>query len=157
MNGHDRKKTSSAGSTKPSGPVKASTYSTTAHSSKDRLEHDIRSNLYRLISRTQASSTICPSQVARAMHADDPKVYPDWRALMDPVRDLVWGDVKVGKVQVTQKGEVREYAGRGDIRGPIRVKRGPKWDRVDIEADKGEVDLEQGKDEEAERKDGDEG
>jgi hypothetical protein len=91
------------------------------------------------------------------MHADDPKVYPDWRALMDPVRDLVWGDVKVGKVQVTQKGEVREYAGRGDIRGPIRVKRGPKWDRVDIEADKGEVDLEQGKDEEAERKDGDEG
>ena len=59
---------------------------------------------------------------------------------MDPVRDLVWQDVKVGKLQVTQKGEVRTYVERREIKGPIRVKRGPKWGEVDVDAHGGDVD-----------------
>lgn len=74
------------------------------------------------------------------MHADDKKIYPDWRALMDPVRDMVWQDVTVGKLQVTQKGEVRAYEERRGIKGPIRVKRGPKWDEVGVDPRDEDVD-----------------
>lgn len=49
---------------------------------------------------------------------------------MDPVRDVVWGEVQRGKVEVTQKGEMRDYEGRKDIRGPIRVRRGPRWEQT---------------------------
>ena len=50
---------------------------------------------------------------------------------MDPVRAVVWDDVKRGVVEVTQKGEVRPWEMRNDLKGPIRVKRGLKWDKRD--------------------------
>lgn len=50
---------------------------------------------------------------------------------MDPVRAVVWDDVECGYVQVTQKGEVRAWEMRNDLKGPIRVRRGPKWDERD--------------------------
>ena len=95
------------------------------------MESTIRTTMYRLISRTQQSSTICPSQVARTMHADDQRTYKEWRPLMEPVRAVVWDDVKEGLLEVTQKGEVRDWAKRAELKGPIRVRRGPKWDSKD--------------------------
>lgn len=50
---------------------------------------------------------------------------------MDPVRAVVWDDVKEGLLEVTQKGEVRDWAKRAELKGPIRVRRGPRWDSND--------------------------
>ncbi|WVW80372.1 hypothetical protein I302_102353 [Kwoniella bestiolae CBS 10118] len=91
--------------------------------------HLYLSTLYHLLSRLKSSeSTICPSQIPRALHDSDPAAYPDWRGLMDPVREVVWDEVREGRVEVTQKGEVRRWEDRGEIRGPIRVRRGGEWD-----------------------------
>lgn len=75
-----------------------------------------------------ASSTICPSQVARGLNKDHPARYPDWRGMMDFTRDIVWEHVKEGRVEVTQGGEVRTYEEREGLKGPIRVRRGEGWD-----------------------------
>ena len=50
---------------------------------------------------------------------------------MEPVRAVVWDDVKEGLLEVTQKGEVRDWAKRAELKGPIRIRRGPKWDSKD--------------------------
>lgn len=49
---------------------------------------------------------------------------------MDPVREIVWEEVEKEYVEITQKGEVRSHAERKEIRGPIRVRRGLKWDEM---------------------------
>jgi hypothetical protein len=50
-----------------------------------------------------------------------------WRALMEPVRDVVWACVREGWVEVCQGGEARGWEGREGVRGPIRVRKGEKW------------------------------
>lgn len=88
----------------------------------------VKQKMYELLSRlTSSSSTICPSQIARGLNKDYPARYPDWRAMMDPVRDIVWAEVKKGRVEVTQGGEVRKLEEREGLKGPIRVRRGEKW------------------------------
>lgn len=83
----------------------------------------------RLLSKLSSSSaTICPSQIPRALHKETPSTYRDWRGLMEPTREIVWEQVRSGRVQVTQAGEVREYEDRGSIKGPIRLRRGPEWE-----------------------------
>lgn len=77
---------------------------------------------------SSAESTICPSQIPRALNKDSPSRYADWRALMQPIREVVWQQVEAGRVQVTQGGEVRPYEDRETLKGPIRVRKGPKWD-----------------------------
>lgn len=47
---------------------------------------------------------------------------PDWRATMDPIRQLVWEMHEAGEVEVLQKGEVVDAERLEDIRGPIRVR-----------------------------------
>lgn len=100
----------------------------TTSASQDSRRDTIRSIMFELISHTQVSSTICPSQVPRTLHDRSPRAYPDWRAMMDEVRDEVWEQVKAGTVLVTQRGDMRDYEERFNIKGPIRVKRGPNWD-----------------------------
>ena len=46
---------------------------------------------------------------------------------MDEVREEVWRAVERGEVEVTQRGSVRTLEEREGIKGPIRVRRGPKW------------------------------
>ena len=48
--------------------------------------------------------------------------------MMDEVRRVVWDQVRSSKVQVTQKGQVREWDDRENVKGPIRVRRGEQWD-----------------------------
>jgi len=90
-------------------------------------ESQIRAALHILLNRTKPSSTICPSQIPRQLHKEDSARYPDWRGMMDEVRDIVWKEVQEGRVEVTQGGEVRKYEEREEIKGPIRVRREPKW------------------------------
>ncbi|KYJ97055.1 DUF3253 domain-containing protein [Microbacterium sp. CH1] len=70
----------------------------------------------RALTRKRADSSICPSDVARAVGGEE------WRGRMSDVRrvaaDLASRDVVV----VTQKGEPVQIT---DARGPVRIRRGP--------------------------------
>jgi hypothetical protein len=59
--------------------------------------------------------TLCPSDVARTMGGDS------WRALMEPVREVVRDLARSGEVEILQRGDVLD-PDRG-WRGPIRVRR----------------------------------
>ena len=74
-----------------------------------------------LLSRRAAASSVCPSEVARAVDADD------WRALMPRVRR------NAARLAITK----RVSATRGDATvdplapgGPIRLRRGPAFEPV---------------------------
>lgn len=63
-----------------------------------------------------ASSSICPSEVARELGGDD------WRDLMQPVRDAAQELVRAGTVIITQGSETVDLE---TVKGPIRIRRGP--------------------------------
>lgn len=93
-----------------------------------KAKSDTLDKMNHLLSKlTSSLSTICPSQVARGLNKDSPARYPDWRAMMEFTRSVVWEQVRTGRVQVTQGGEVRGYGQRDSLTGPIRIRRGPEW------------------------------
>ena len=65
-----------------------------------------------------ASSSICPSEVARELGGDD------WRDLMQPVRDAAHELVRAGTVIITQGSETVDLE---TVKGPIRIRRGPEF------------------------------
>jgi hypothetical protein len=67
-----------------------------------------------LLDRRAPTSTICPSDAARAIGDDD------WRGLMDASRSAAGRLVARGEVEITQHGEPVELA---TARGPIRIRR----------------------------------
>ncbi len=75
-----------------------------------QLEESIRE----LLARRAPTSTICPSDAARAVGGDS------WRELMEPARQAAQRLVDRGEVVITQKGEVVDLA---SARGPIRIRR----------------------------------
>ncbi|WP_110468784.1 DUF3253 domain-containing protein [Williamsia limnetica] len=74
---------------------------------------ELTEKIRELLSARSSDSSICPSDVARAMSPDD------WRPLMDPVREAAGAMVDAGEVDITQKGEVVDLA---TVRGPIRIR-----------------------------------
>lgn len=76
----------------------------------ERLERRI----LELLDQRAATSTICPSDVARAEAPEG------WRPLMEPVREAARRLVASGDVEITQHGEVIDP---GTITGPIRIRR----------------------------------
>lgn len=74
------------------------------------LEDRIRELLY----ARAADSSICPSDVARAIAPDE------WRPLMEPVRQAARRLVAAGEVEITQRGAVVDP---DSMRGPIRIRR----------------------------------
>ncbi|MGA9872684.1 MAG: DUF3253 domain-containing protein [Rhodococcus sp. (in: high G+C Gram-positive bacteria)] len=82
-------------------------------STSDRaLEDKIRE----LLDARSRDSTICPSDVARALSDND------WRELMEPVRRAARRMVDAGEVEITQKGTVIDPS---TAKGPIRI----RWKR----------------------------
>lgn len=77
------------------------------------MADDLERRILELLASRAATSTICPSDVARQVAPDD------WRPLMDPVRDAAQRLVDRGVVEITQKGEVVELA---TVKGPIRIR-----------------------------------
>jgi hypothetical protein len=69
-----------------------------------------------LLSARSPESSICPSDVARAVAPDD------WRPLMEPVREAARRMVADGEVEVTQGGNVIDPK---SVHGPIRI----RWTR----------------------------
>lgn len=82
-------------------------------SAADReLEQRIRS----MLATRAATSTICPSDVARAITPNE----DEWRALMEPVRRAARRLVASGEVEITQGGTVVDPS---TAKGPIRIRR----------------------------------
>jgi len=85
---------------------------TPEHSGADaELERTILS----LLDRRAPTSSICPSDAARAVGTPDA-----WRALMDPARAAAQRLVEAGEVEITQGGKVVDLA---TAEGPIRIRR----------------------------------
>ena len=70
--------------------------------------------ILRLLAQRSATSSICPSDAARAARPDG------WRALMDEVRAAAGRLAARGEVDVTQRGQVVDIA---TARGPVRIRR----------------------------------
>lgn len=76
----------------------------------EALEQSIRS----LLQKRAASSTICPSDAARAVSPDE------WHDLMEPARRAARRLVAAGEVEITQGGSVVDPS---TAKGPIRIRR----------------------------------
>ncbi|WP_308126429.1 DUF3253 domain-containing protein [Rhodococcoides corynebacterioides] len=77
-------------------------------------EHDLEGEIGRLLDARARDSSICPSDVARAVAPDD------WRPLMEPVRRAARRLVARGEVEITQGGSVVDPS---TAKGPIRIRR----------------------------------
>lgn len=66
-----------------------------------------------LLERRAPGKTICPSDAARALDAED------WRALLAPVREQASAMVADGRLEVTQGGRVVDP---DSARGAIRLR-----------------------------------
>ncbi|MER8013886.1 DUF3253 domain-containing protein [Streptomyces griseoluteus] len=78
-----------------------------------RLEQTIM----RLLEQRADTSSICPSDAARAAYEGDDD---GWRDLMEPVRRAAWRLVAAGEVEVTRAGRPVEES---EARGPLRIRR----------------------------------
>jgi len=87
-----------------------------------KVDRELEAKILELLGQRAATSTICPSDAARAVGADvdNPEA---WRELMEPARRaarrLVAGDV----VTITQGGKPVDPS---TARGPIRIRLNPR-------------------------------
>lgn len=75
---------------------------------------ELEQTILRLLGERAESSTICPSDAARAIGGDQ------WRDLMHPTRQAAARLMAQGLVDVTQGGEVVDVT---TARGPVRIRR----------------------------------
>jgi hypothetical protein len=80
------------------------------------VDRQLEATIRELLSRRAATSTICPSDAARAVSPDD------WRPLMEPARRAARRLVAAGEVDITQGGQVVDPS---TAKGPIRI----RWHR----------------------------
>lgn len=85
-------------------------------------DDDIAQEIVRQLRRRAADSSICPSEVARALQGDEAA----WRALMPRVREVAAAMRDKGRVRITRGGVTVQS---GDLhRGAIRLARGADFD-----------------------------
>ena len=85
-----------------------------SHDPQTPVERQLEQKIMELLAARAASSTICPSDAARAVGGED------WRRLMEPTRKAARRLVEAGQVEITQGGSVVDP---GTAKGPIRVRR----------------------------------
>ena len=81
----------------------------------------ITQEIVRQLSRRAAYSSICPSEVARALQSDEAA----WHALMPQVREVGAAMRDDGRLRVTRGGV--DVPSDALHRGPIRLQRGPDF------------------------------
>ena len=79
-------------------------------------DSEIVETIFALLARRCGNATICPSEVARAMHSKE----SDWRAAMPRVREVAGALAARGLLRVTRQGEEVDATSQG---GPIRLGR----------------------------------
>jgi hypothetical protein len=72
----------------------------------------LESTMLDLLGKRAVTSSICPSDAARAGGEE-------WRELMDDTRRVAWRLVDEGRVRITQGDEAVD---RETVRGPIRIR-----------------------------------
>ena len=82
-----------------------------------KVDRALEQSLLDLLGSRAATSTVCPSEAARAVGGDDEA---DWRPLMEPARSAARRLVAAGEVEITQRGQVVDPS---TAKGPIRVRR----------------------------------
>ena len=80
----------------------------------DDLDRRLEAAILDLLDRRARTSTICPSDAARAVGDED-----GWRDLMEPARRAARRLVAAGSVEVTQGGRVVDPS---TAKGPIRIR-----------------------------------
>ena len=78
------------------------------------IDQQLEATILGLLAARAATSTICPSDAARAVGGDT------WRDLMEPARKAARRLVDAGEVEITQGGSVVDPA---TAKGPIRIRR----------------------------------
>lgn len=78
------------------------------------VDGQLEAKILELLAARAATSTICPSDAARAVGGDD------WRHLMEPAREAARRLVDAGQVDITQGGSVVDPA---TAKGPIRIRK----------------------------------
>lgn len=84
-------------------------------------DDDIAQEIVRQLSRRAADSSICPSEVARALQSDEAA----WRALMPQVREVAAAMRNDRLLRITQGGV--DVPSDALHRGAIRLARGPEF------------------------------
>lgn len=79
-----------------------------------KVDRELEQAIADLLHQRAGGATICPSEAARAVGAED------WRALMEPARRAARRLVVAGVVDVVQGGRVVDAS---TARGPIRIRR----------------------------------
>ena len=82
---------------------------------------DISATLLALLQKREPTSSICPSDVARALAGEE----SEWRALMQPVRDVAAALARKEVIVITQGKQQVDPANVDQ--GPIRLRRGPAF------------------------------
>jgi hypothetical protein len=80
----------------------------------DDTDRRLEQTIDDLLDARAATSSICPSDAARAIGGDD------WRDLMEPARRAARRMVARGEVEITQGGSVIDPS---TAKGPIRIRR----------------------------------
>lgn len=90
----------------------------------DAAASPLHAHLQHFLTARQPPKTFCPSEVARALSAEELSAshFGTWRDAMPDVRRLVYALRDEGACEVLQKGQV-VTAAEGDVSGPIRVRR----------------------------------
>ncbi|KQR03583.1 S-adenosylmethionine tRNA ribosyltransferase [Arthrobacter sp. Leaf141] len=78
------------------------------------VDQELEAKILELLAARAATSTICPSDAARAVGGDT------WRDLMEPARQAARRLVGAGQVSITQGGTVVDPS---TAKGPIRIRR----------------------------------
>ena len=81
------------------------------------VDRRLEAAILELLAQRASTSTICPSEAARAVGGEDQEA---WRPLMEPARGAARRLVERGEVVITQGGEVVDPAAAA---GPIRIRR----------------------------------
>ena len=81
----------------------------------EEIDAELERTILSLLEDRAPTSTICPSDAARAVGTAG-----GWRSLMDPARNAARRLVEAGEVVITQGGEVVDL---DTARGPVRIRR----------------------------------
>ncbi|MFY9634252.1 MAG: DUF3253 domain-containing protein [Cellulosimicrobium cellulans] len=79
-----------------------------------KIDKQLETTILELLAARAATSTICPSDAARAVGGET------WRDLMEPARRAARRLVDAGEVQITQGGSVIDPS---TAKGPIRIRK----------------------------------
>lgn len=92
----------------------------------DEAGNILKHRLEDFLQRREPPKTFCPSEVARALTADELKQlgFGEWRDAMPNIREAAWALREHGQCEIVQKGlSVGNNVGPADVAGPIRIRR----------------------------------